>query len=211
MKGELAVRLSPAREDSLRGEALYAEEKTAEASDAFAAALKKVGDLSEGVTWLQQRHTIADFEEKFRAGEWIKAPLDLPLWQVVVGTWSNSPEGDLVLEGKPGTAFARFLPRTGGDWEMRGDYSFKVPSGDHPRPELGIAFRSTSPEGFLQCATWPEEGDQPQLAVKLLNGIWTPRLGGAVTELPPEARAPLRDRNHFLFKLGFRHCTLELN
>ncbi|MEA3207627.1 MAG: hypothetical protein QOE70_684 [Chthoniobacter sp.] len=208
MRGELAVRLSPAREEYEQGEAFYRELKLAEARDAYTRALAGVGGDEMGKTWLRERLALTEFEIGSRKGEWMKVPLDVALWDIRAGKWSNSTDGALVLEGEERTAFARFRGRVGLDWEMRGEFGFTVPEGGPRHPELGLAYRCYRVGNFLQASTW-QDGDQ--LAVALRQGIWTPRINAGFPVLPPEVRVPLRDITRYLLKTDAHHVTLDLN
>lgn len=208
MNGELAVRLSPSREDYEKGETLYSELMPDEAHAAFATALEKYSGTAAGRTWLEQRLAVAEFEVASQQGKWMKVPLDLGLWEVLAGRWSNGAGGALVFESEERPAFARFRPRLGVDWEMRGEFAFEGPA-DKPRhAELGIAYRTRGTHTFLQCLM-REEGQEVKF--DFFQGIYKPPTSQNVPKLPPAGRAPLRDVNRFILKTSARYSTFELN
>lgn len=208
MQAELAIRLSSARDDYEKGEALYWAFEPGQAQEAFAAALKKYTGDAAGRQWLESRVALADFEVASQKGEWMKVPLDLRQWDVLAGKWSNTADGALVLESDGRPVFARFRPRLGVDWEMRGEFSVEAPGDAAHHAELGIAFRTRGAHTFLQCLL-REEGSEFHL--RFLQGVFQPPTSKNVPKLPPEGSAPLRPANRFLFLTSARHLTLELN
>lgn len=212
MRGEVAIRLTPAREDYEQGKKLYEDHRLSEARDAWTRALAAAED-GAGKSWVREWLALTDFEIEARKGEWLRVPMDPAFWAFRAGKWSISPDGALLLQGEERTAFARFRGRLGLSYEMRGRFDFTVPDGAPRHPELGIAYRSTG-GSFVQCFTWTH-GERLHAAMR--HGIWAPVLDRAESKtasfpvVPPEVAIPLEKVTHFLLRTDAGHVTMELN
>jgi len=209
LRADLAIRRSDARGENTRGETHYGDGKLEGAIAAFRAALEQIGGHPAGRALIARKLAVAEFERAFAAGDWVKVPTELAMWNSYAGSWSNDAAGALVLEGDGHPAQIRFRARIGPNVEWRGDYSFTAPEGERFDPELGIAFRCMPGNSFLQVATWETGGHS--LTARYRQSFWQPSLGKKMPVFPPEIAVSLLATNHFHLTADAARMSFVLN